>query len=342
VSYLRQPPFNVEYFQIWNEAHPESGFYNGGYETYFTRLHNPAAKIIKELGGKVVYGGWPCGGSLDEYIAELDRYNAWKNLDVIDVHYFPVSAWEVLYKAAKTRGYGNIGIWQTEVAFTGNFSFVPNTYPRFMRWALEHGLTDDPDRYKLFFFGYWSPDDPKAYGYGMSLKSGEKLSGHGVALKTFGDLMKGRNMKNFDAFKTEPDTGTKVNLKFYLDERLSSIEGFEFDDHIVLAVHLSENNDARLMTEWAKGMNTLHLDAGDPTLSVVLPGLKKENIGECFRVSMAGERLPLTVEPANEKKPENGISLDVAIREPENSLARKYCDKASVKTFYILINKKQP
>jgi len=44
--------------------------------------------------------------------------------------------------------------------------------------------------------------------------------------------------------------------------------------------------------------------------------------------------------PADADHPEKGISLAVGIREPAESLARKYCEKSGVKTFYILLKKK--
>ena len=78
----------------WNEAHPVSGFWEGDLDSYMTRVHLPAARIIRELGGKVVYGGWPCCGSLKELTTLLDKHDAWSTMDVVDVHYFGLNAFE--------------------------------------------------------------------------------------------------------------------------------------------------------------------------------------------------------------------------------------------------------
>jgi hypothetical protein len=53
------PPYNVTYFQVWNE--PMSGaYFNGTLQQYVTELLIPAAPIIRAAGGTVVFGGWPC------------------------------------------------------------------------------------------------------------------------------------------------------------------------------------------------------------------------------------------------------------------------------------------
>jgi hypothetical protein len=52
-------PYNVTYFQVWNE--PMSGaYFNGSLDEYVEDLLIPAAPIIRAAGGKVVFGGWPC------------------------------------------------------------------------------------------------------------------------------------------------------------------------------------------------------------------------------------------------------------------------------------------
>jgi hypothetical protein len=55
------------------------------------RVHLPAARIIHEEGGRVVYGGWVCIGPLPELFSLLDRHQAWASIDVLDVHYLPTN-----------------------------------------------------------------------------------------------------------------------------------------------------------------------------------------------------------------------------------------------------------
>jgi hypothetical protein len=75
------PPYNLRYFQIWNEAAgklsgglAQSTFWHGpdadgnvktskpyehAMQDYVERVHLPAAKIIRSYNAYVVYGGWP-------------------------------------------------------------------------------------------------------------------------------------------------------------------------------------------------------------------------------------------------------------------------------------------
>ena len=132
-------PYGVQYYQIWNEAYPTSGFWYGGLDTYMQRVQLPAAQTIRSLGGKVVYGGWPSGGTVQNYINMLDYNNAWSSIDVLDMHYHSLSDVQTLYNAAVSRGYPNMGIWQTEYGFTTAEGTIGNVNPRFMYWALSHG-----------------------------------------------------------------------------------------------------------------------------------------------------------------------------------------------------------
>ena len=230
VTFLRAEPYRVEYFQIWNEAHPRSGFWFGDLDSYMTRVHLPAARIIRELGGKVVYGGWPCCGSVPEFLELLDRHRAWDTLDVLDVHYFGLQAFEQL-RAAGAR-HGGKAVWQTEVGFTENPDQVANTMPRVMAWALAHGAEQSPDLYRQFHFAYWSPDDPKAYGYHCCLLSGDKLSAHGQSLATLAELLAPGELHGYTEFATEPA------LTANLDGAADGAEAFALADRVVVALHL--------------------------------------------------------------------------------------------------------
>ena len=89
VKFLIRPPYNVQYFQVWNEPwkHPNCGFWGGGDDEYFTNVYLPAAAKIRKLGGKVVYGGWPSCEDLSTWIALMDKNKAWDDTDVLSFHY---------------------------------------------------------------------------------------------------------------------------------------------------------------------------------------------------------------------------------------------------------------
>lgn len=221
VKFLRTPPYNVEYFQVWNEAHPRSGFWDGSLDDYMKRVHLPAANVIRANGAKVVYGGWPQLGDLSEFISLLDRYNAWETLDVLDIHYFSdVSSFQFLHDAAVSRGYPHMGIWQTEFGFETDCGYIADKYPKFLSWALKHDWSY-PDRYKLFWYPSNAPDDPDAYGYKTGLYSGDHLSPIGQSLKTIGELLDMTGLHFYPATVSEGE-----------------VEGFAANERIVVAMHV--------------------------------------------------------------------------------------------------------
>lgn len=327
VGFFRKAPYNVEYFQIWNEAYPTSDFWgHGDLDAFMTRVHIPASKIIRELGGKVVYGGWPCCGSIQDYVATLDRNHAWSTIDVLDIHYFPLSAFEYLHQAASKRGYDSIGIWQTELGFSTDPEFIGNTYPRFLAWCLGHDW-DYADRYKLFFFCGFTPDDPKAYGYQRALVQGNGLSPHGLSLQTLGDAFSAGKLTLYDGITTRPVLNREIN------ENNSSMEAFKVGDKkLVAVIHLVENNDAKIFTDWNGGLGTMHLDFDStPMMQVDLPRFKPNQIASIDRVDLAGRRLTLEAKTAEA----SGTRIDVPIRDQQDSPANQWFGKSNVRSFLV-------
>ena len=331
VTFLRRPPYDVEYFQIWNEAHPLSGFWDGSMDVYMQRVHLPGAKIIRELGGKVVYGGWPCCGTLKEFVTLLDKHQAWDGIDVLDVHYFPLSSWQYLYDAAKERGHRDKAIWQTEIAFTDDPGFVGNSYPRFLHWALAHDW-NRPDKYVLFFFAYGSPDDPKAYGYHRTCYSGKDLSHHGMSIQTLGALLAGQKLRLYGPVTSSPP------LKPEIDERLGSLEAFSVENRIVVAVHLSANNTGSILTDGNDSLDSSHLSHGEPGIMLTLPDITAAQVVKAERCDIAGQRLDLTeaLQPVADGR---GLKVPVPIRDKAGDSAREWNEKASTaRTFYVVLH----
>ncbi len=323
VAFLAKPPYNVRFFQPWNEAHDQfTGFWCGGLDEYMKTIHLPAARIIRKYGGKVVYGGYPCCGSLKRLLQVCDQYHAWDTLDVLDVHYMPLSAWAYLYPRVIETHKAD-GLWQTEVGFTRNPAWVPNDFPRFFHWAITHRWATD--RYRIFQFAYWSPDDPKAYGYQRCLLSGNHLSRHGRALVTLGRLLDGAQVTDYPAWRTQPLLRTEIN------ENLSSAEGFRQGARIVLAVHLAKNNDAAIFTDWNLTLDTMHLDWPYTRLRVWFPKLSAAAVTAAARVGIYGARLPLRIQPDGP-----GIRLDVPVCDGDPR-ERKDNRAAKVATFYIVL-----
>jgi hypothetical protein len=276
----------LRYFQIWNEAHPDSGFWHGDLTTYIQRIHLPAARAIHALGGKVVYGGWPCCGSLQSLIDLLDRTDAWGSIDVIDVHYFSVDAYRILHEAALKRG-RQIGVWQTEIGFTTERTFIANVYPRFLAWSLRNG--PGPDSYKMFFFSAWSPDDPKAYGYGRTLMSGNTVSAHGECLRTLGELLGAAPVGMRAGVTCVPALSDDLN------EHQSALEAFTVGPHrIVVAVHLVHPSQNRPTQNVAPTAET-----GIQDITITIAGLARAAVARIDRVSARGSTSDVTAMAAD-------------------------------------------
>ncbi|GAA1591573.1 hypothetical protein GCM10009804_54740 [Kribbella hippodromi] len=297
-------PLGITYFQVWNEAYPGSGFWEGGMDQYMTDIQAPAAQVIHDAGVKLVYGGWICGAPLSEYIALLDKYKAWKSIDVFDMHYMPIGTMQTIYAAAQKRGIKNPSVWQTELGFTTEDKFIADIFPRTFHWALSKG-TGDLDQFKLFYFAEWAPDDPNAFGYNRTLRTGSNLSPKGKTLVTLANLLRGSKAQTYDNFSTTPE------LKPELNEALSTANGFRLDDkRVVLAIDLKRQNQANIFEDPNTG-DTIHLDFGEPTMTVTLRDVR--NVKSLERVDLYGNRTPLQWKSIGQ----NQIQAEVPIIDPD-------------------------
>lgn len=152
VEFLVRPPYSVQFFQVWNE----NWGWSKSTSDYMKMVHIPAARRIRELGGKVVYGGWPSDGSLFGLFDSLDRApEAWNLTDVLDCHYQTgwSSAWayDAMYTEAQKRGVEPMGLWQTEVGNSEDPTFFASRYPKVLYWWATHA-PHNPDFAKIFYF----------------------------------------------------------------------------------------------------------------------------------------------------------------------------------------------
>ncbi len=181
------PPYNVRYFQIWNEAagklsggSPQASFWHGpnfsehreqarpydkAMQDYVELIHVPAARIIRKHGGYVVYGGWPDQGGLETYIKWLEYRSPVVNarmidwVDYLDTHYLGVDDFTPLYERYVAKGLAR-GIWQTEIGdrYMSDPHYLPMYYFKSAVWALDHQW-DDPNKYVSMIY-HWDGDEP--------------------------------------------------------------------------------------------------------------------------------------------------------------------------------------
>jgi hypothetical protein len=205
VDRYTKPPFNVVHYQIWNEAAGEissakqtpfwrgppdgNGRYAYAREDYVSKIHIPAAIIIRRYGAYVVYGGWPCESSPATYLDWLEYrspehgYNNMLDwIDFLDMHYYNVADLKGIYEkwgkyASERPGGGIKGIWQTEVgdAYMNDTNYIANYFFKFALFALDHDW-NNPDKFVSMVYHYWGPqgyhltyDNGKMHNSGMSL-----------------------------------------------------------------------------------------------------------------------------------------------------------------------------
>lgn len=181
------PPYNLRYFQIWNEAAgrlsgglAQATFWHGpdadgnvktskpyarAMQDYVERIHIPAARIIRKYHAYVVYGGWPDQGGLDNFKTWLEyrspvlkeRMLDW--VDYIDTHYLPVAALDSLYEQYVKNGPAR-GVWQTEIGdeFMKDPHYLPRYFFDFAVWALDRNW-DDPNKYVSMVY-HWDGYEP--------------------------------------------------------------------------------------------------------------------------------------------------------------------------------------
>ncbi|MBP0594418.1 hypothetical protein J8I87_33090 [Paraburkholderia sp. LEh10] len=182
------PPYNVRFFQVWNEAagrlsggSPQASFWHGAarpgtedtqhapyeraMEDYVEKIHIPAARIIRRYGAYVVYGGWPDQGGLETFSKWLEyrspRYNQrmLDCVDYLDTHYLAVKDFDYLYERYVKQGPAR-GLWQTEIGdrYMSDDHYLPRYFFDFAVWALDREW-NDPNKYVSMVY-HWDGYEP--------------------------------------------------------------------------------------------------------------------------------------------------------------------------------------
>lgn len=232
VARYSRPPFNLRYFQVWNEPTWEPlTFWKRTGPEWIDLVYLPAAKIIRRYGCRVVLGGW-AGVDYAHLFDALEYHEAWRWTDIIDVHYCGSTVWQEIYdrylKDSKCRG-----AWQTELGFHPFPEYIANLYPRAMYWALGHGWTDDPDKYKLFWFASWGagPDGPNCLTMPGD-QGNNTLTAHGLRLLTLTQVFGDGQLSVFENYTTDPP------LPPTLDEEQPTSLGFRVGGKLVITLIL--------------------------------------------------------------------------------------------------------
>jgi hypothetical protein len=177
-------------------------------------------------------------------------------------------------------------VWPAEIGFTTESTYIADAYRRFLPFAL--GNDPGADRYKIFIFAAWSPDDPKAYGFGRTLLSGKSLSAHGRCLRTLCDLLVSGPLALRAGVTCTP------SLTAELDEHRSALEAFTVGDkRVVLAFHLAGQADTTPAGSPQRPEGSPPPAAGTADLNLSIAGLSPAAIDRIERVGATGKRTDL-------------------------------------------------
>jgi hypothetical protein len=243
VSRYSAPPYNLRYFQAWNEPTRKASFWTGTNEEFIDLIYLPAARIIRRHHCYVVFGGWPNSNSLDEFDQVLNYHDTWRWTDIVDIHYLDVSAWQRLYnewiKTGKCRG-----IWESEIGFTTDLSYLSRAYLHDLSAVVRFGWTD-PNQYRALWFAAFG-NGPGADRY-LS-KPGPSgtvvLTENGIRLKTLSGLLGGGSLAPFTAFSTQPPLQPNIG-----SEAASCALGFRVGpSRIVIAFILVRDQNTHLIS----------------------------------------------------------------------------------------------
>jgi hypothetical protein len=208
VARYTSPPFNIRYFQVWNEPTQQAGFWAGTDQQYVDTVFLPAAKIIRQHGGYAVFGGWPLSNSLQELDSVLNYHNAWQSTDIIAVHYRPLSDMQTLYSHWVASGKCR-GVWGTEMGYTAEPGAASSIYSRALYWALETGW-NDPSEFKFFWYAATAVGNDGRYLMRYTATS-TALSDEGMHLAVLNQVLGQGALSTFTQFSTTPPAGSGAN-----------------------------------------------------------------------------------------------------------------------------------
>ena len=214
VNRYSKPPFNIQYYQIWNEPTRKAGFWKGTDEQFINLIYLPAAKIIRNNGGKVVFGGWPISNNIKQLLKILNTSKAYKYTDIIAFHYRSSKAYDAVYDNFVKSG-PVTGIWQTEIGYTDKPYFLLTEYSKILSWVIEHNWNES-DQYKIFWYPFFSNRKNYKKAIYAKINNNEFVTSNGKQLSLFLDIYSGGNLyplKHWSTNSNPEDHSFAINVK---------------------------------------------------------------------------------------------------------------------------------
>ena len=222
------PPWDLVYFQIWNEPTRRASFWLGSNDEFISRIYIPAARIIRAAGKKVVFGGWPASNTISEFDRLLTQSGAVHYTDILDFHYGGETRYNLLYDRYIRTGLVQ-GIWQTEVGYITEPQGVLQVWLHNLHWSLTHQW-QRADQYKIFWYPAW--ESRKARYHGLTTTVGRQivLTDKGRQLRLLNRIYGNGNLSS-----AQVDS----NIEPLPQEKQFFFGTTAGDDRIIIAVSLS-------------------------------------------------------------------------------------------------------
>lgn len=199
VKRYSRPPYNIKFYQIWNEPTKKAGFWKGTNDEFLDIIYLPAAKLIKAHGGEVVFGGWPISNSINELIKLLTTKEAYKYTDIIDVHYSSIAAYNKINNNFLEKGLVK-GIWQTEIGYKNKPFFLITEYTKILSWVIKHNWNNE-NKYKVFWFPFFSNKSDYTKALYGKYKNHDEVTTNGKELLLFTKVFSGGDIIRIDNVK---------------------------------------------------------------------------------------------------------------------------------------------
>lgn len=211
VTRYSQKPYNLKYFQVWNEPTKKANFWLGTNDDFVNNIYIPAAQEIRSKGGMVVFGGWPASNSMNELDRIMFKLGAVKYTDIIDFHYGNEGPYNHLYKKYLQPGFVK-GIWQTELGYRTEPDGLLRIYLTIFHWMLLHDWSSN-DQYKLFWYPGWGTREKELRGLTTTLISRDIVpTNNGSQLRLLNSLYGGGDLKLLDMTITNCNSCTQKNV----------------------------------------------------------------------------------------------------------------------------------
>jgi hypothetical protein len=173
---------------------------------------------------------------VDHLIELMDRYEAWRWTDILDIHYYTLTDMVRVYDHYVSTGKCR-GIWQTEMGYHPFVEYLPNLYCRTLYWGLLQGW-DFPDKFKLFWYAFWGAGPDAELCLTGPGPDGSVPSAHGQRLRTLNQLLGDGQLAAVADYTTDPP------LPFSTDEEVESSQGFRCASRTVIALQVSPETAA--------------------------------------------------------------------------------------------------